>query len=102
MNDFHHTKIMQDIYGVFLDIFIKRRWCEAYLHLFEVTHRLDGQFSLDRSRWVPRLQLDNGVGFSLQAFQVSFELCQLLFLILQRIKSCLLFQMVGEHLSSQL
>lgn len=56
----------------------------AYLHLLEVTNSLDGQLSLYRSSRVTWFHLDDGLGSPLQAFQVSFELIQLLFLILGR------------------
>lgn len=57
---------------------------DAYLHLFEVADSLDGLFALYCSGRVTWFQLDDGLGSSFQAFQVSFELSQLLFLILWR------------------
>lgn len=54
----------------------------AYLHLFEVTNSLDGLFALYWAGRVTWFQLDDGLGSPLQAFQVSFKLVQLLFLIL--------------------
>ena len=62
----------------------KKGGSHAYLHLFEVTHSLDGQFALYWGSRVTWFQLDDGLGSPLQAFQVSFELSQLLFLILLR------------------
>lgn len=54
----------------------------VYLHLFEVTNSLDGQFALYWRGRVTWFQLNDGLSPSLQAFQVSFEFIQLLFLIL--------------------
>lgn len=54
----------------------------AYLHLLKVTHSLDGQLALNCCGRVPWFQLDDGLGPLVQAFQVSSELLQLLFLIL--------------------
>lgn len=53
-----------------------------YLHLFEVTDGLDGLFTLYWGGRVTWFELDDGLSSPLQAFQVSFELSQLLFLVL--------------------
>lgn len=54
----------------------------SHLHLFEVAHGLDGQFALYCCGGITWFQLDDGLGPSLQAVQVSFKLGQLLLLIL--------------------
>lgn len=55
---------------------------DADLHLFEVADGLDGLFAFYRGSRVSWFELDDGLGSSLQAFQVSLELIHLLFLIL--------------------
>ena len=55
---------------------------DAYLHLFEVAYSLDGLLALYGGGGVTWFQLDDGLGSSLQAFQVGLELSQLFFVIL--------------------
>lgn len=53
-----------------------------YLHLFEVTHGLDGQFASEGGGGVSRLQLDDRFGSLVQAGDVSLKLVQLLSFLL--------------------
>lgn len=54
----------------------------SYLHLFEVTHGLNGQFALDWSGWIAWLELNDGLCPLVQAGDLVLELIELFFLFL--------------------
>lgn len=44
------------------------------LHLFEVTHCLNGQFAFDGGRGIARFKLDDALGSLVQASHISLQL----------------------------